>query len=92
MQLVNVIQRCNHVLAITQKHVTVAWTSTLGSFLNLLEARLGLSSMRQGYRPRSLGWYSTIEIIRMTGGFPTGSLRPAFVLERPRPSTSRSDH
>jgi hypothetical protein len=92
MWLVNKSQRITRVIAIKQRRLNIAMSTTVEHLLDLLKASLGMSSERTGKNYLSLSWLSTFGHTTQSGTCMRATPRPAYVTSRRSPTTRRISH
>jgi len=92
MWLVNQSQRLARVIAIKQRRLDFALSTTVEHLLDLLKASLGMSSECTGNNLPSHRWLSTFEHTTEPGNCMRAMPRPAYVINRLSPTTRRISH
>jgi hypothetical protein len=92
MWLVKQTQRIARVIAIKQRRLDVALSTTAEHLLDLLKASLGMSSERTGKNHPSRSWLTTSDHTSPSGNCMRAIPRPAYVTSRLSPTTRRISH
>ena len=92
MRLVNQAQRIARVIAIKQRRVDIALSTTMEILLDLLGASLGMSSEREGQKHPSPSWLSMFGSTNGTGYCMRATSRPAYATSHRSNTTRRRGH
>ena len=92
MWLVKQAHQIARVIAMKQRRLDIALSTTVEHLLDLLKASLGMSSEWTGKNHPSQSWLSTLEHTSQSGNCMRAIPRPAYVTNRLSPTTRRISH